>query len=142
MAVIKEFKHFIARGNVIDMAVGIVMGSAFTAIVNSAVGDVIMPIVGWMMKGMDFSGYFFQLGGDVAYPTAKAAKEAGVPAIAYGTLLNAVINFLAVAWFVFWIVRLSNKLKAHPPAATPAATPEDILLLREIRDSLKNQPQP
>lgn len=134
---LKEFKDFIARGNVIDMAVGIVMGAAFTAIVNSAVGDIIMPIVGWAMAGVDFSNYFFQLGGDQAYATIKAAKDAGVPVLSYGMLINAVINFLAVSWFVFWIVKGTNKLK-KPAADAPApATPEDIALLREIRDSLK-----
>ena len=134
---LKEFKDFIARGNVIDMAVGIVMGAAFTAIVNSAVGDIIMPIVGWMMAGVDFSNYFLQLGGDQAYATLKLAKEAGVPVISYGMLVNAAINFLAVSFFVFWVVKGTNKMK-KPAADAPApATPEDIVLLREIRDSLK-----
>lgn len=135
----KEFKDFIARGNVIDMAVGIVMGAAFTAIVNSAVGDIIMPIIGWAMAGVDFSDYFLQLGGDQAYPTLAAAKTAGVPVISYGVLINAVINFLAVSWFVFWIVKGTNKLKKgkEEAPAEPAPTPEDVLLLREIRDSLK-----
>lgn len=136
---LKEFKDFIARGNVIDMAVGIVMGAAFTAIVNSAVGDIIMPIVGWMMAGVDFSNYFIQLGGDVDYASLKAAKEAGVAVISYGMLINAIINFLAVSMFVFWIVKGTNKLKKkqeEAPAA-PAAPPEDIVLLREIRDALK-----
>ncbi len=134
-----EFKDFIARGNVIDMAVGIVMGAAFTAIVNSAVGDILMPIIGWMMAGVDFSNYFIQLGGDQAYPTLAAAKEAGVPVISYGVMVNAVINFLAVSWFVFWVVKGTNKLKKKEEAApaVPAPTPEDIVLLREIRDSLK-----
>lgn len=134
---LKEFKDFIARGNVIDMAVGIVMGAAFTAIVNSAVGDIIMPIVGWMMAGVDFSNYFFQLGGDTAYATMKLAKEAGVPVISYGMLVNAAINFLAVSFFVFWVVKVTNKLKKPAPDAPPPATPEDIVLLREIRDALK-----
>lgn len=133
---LQEFKNFIARGNVIDMAVGIVMGAAFTAIVNSAVGDILMPIIGWMMAGVDFSNYFVQLGGDTAYASVKAAKDAGIPVISYGMLINATINFLAVSWFVFWIVKLSNKLKSAPPE-TPAAIPEDVLLLREIRDALK-----
>lgn len=134
---LNEFKDFIARGNVIDMAVGIVMGAAFTAIVNSAVGDILMPVIGWAMSGVDFSGYFLQLGGgDQVYTTVKAAKDAGVPVISYGVMINAIINFLAVSWFVFWIVKLSNKLKKAPPPA-PAVTPEDIVLLREIRDALK-----
>lgn len=132
---ISEFKDFIARGNVIDMAVGIVMGAAFTAIVNSAVGDILMPVIGWAMAGVDFSNYFIQLGGgETVYASVKAAKDAGVPVISYGMLINAAINFLAVSFFVFWIVKVSNKLKKTPP---PAATPEDVLLLREIRDSLK-----
>ena len=137
---LKEFKDFIARGNVIDMAVGIVMGAAFTAIVNSAVSDIIMPIVGWMMSGVDFSNYFLQLGGgDQVYSSLKAAKEAGVPVISYGVMINAVINFLAVSMFVFWVVKGTNKLKKkdEAPSDAPAPTPEDIVLLREIRDSLK-----
>lgn len=136
---LKEFKDFIARGNVIDMAVGIVMGAAFTAIVNSAVGDIMMPVVGWAMAGVDFSNYFIQLGGDQDYATVKAAKDAGVAAISYGMLINATINFLAVSFFVFWIVKGTNKLKKADAAKpeTPAPTPEDIVLLREIRDSLK-----
>ena len=137
---LNEFKNFIARGNVIDMAVGIVMGAAFTAIVNSAVGDIIMPIVGWAMAGVDFSNYFIQLGGDQAYATVKAAKEAGVPVLSYGMLINAIINFLAVSWFVFWVVKGTNKLK-HPAPAAPAAAappePAEVTLLREIRDALK-----
>jgi len=136
----KEFKDFIARGNVMDMAVGIVMGAAFTAIVNSAVGDILMPIIGWMMAGVDFSNYFIQLGGEQAYDSLAAAKEAGIPVISYGVLVNAVINFLAVSMFVFWVVKGTNKLKKKEEAAAPAEpppTPEDIVLLREIRDSLK-----
>lgn len=134
---LKEFKDFIARGNVIDMAVGIVMGAAFTAIVNSAVGDILMPVVGWMMHGVDFSNNFFQLGGDVSYNTLKEAKDAGVPVLSYGMLINAIINFLAVSIFVFWIVKATNKLKKPAPGSPPPPTPEDITLLREIRDSLK-----
>jgi large conductance mechanosensitive channel len=136
---LKEFRDFIARGNVIDMAVGIVMGAAFTAIVNSAVGDIFLPIIGWAMAGVDFSNYFIQLGGDQDYATLKAAKDAGVAVISYGVLINAAINFLAVSFFVFWVVKVTNKLKSQKEAevAAPAAPPEDILLLREIRDSLK-----
>ncbi len=134
---LKEFKDFIARGNVIDMAVGIVMGAAFTAIVNSAVGDIVMPIVGWMMHGVDFSNNFIQLGGDQTYTTLKAAKEAGIPVLSYGMLINAVINFLAVSMFVFWVVKATNKLKKPAPDAPPPAPPEDVVLLREIRDALK-----
>jgi large conductance mechanosensitive channel len=136
---LKEFKDFIARGNVIDMAVGIVMGAAFTAIVNSAVGDIIMPIVGWAMSGVDFSNYFIQLGGDQAYASLKSAKDAGIPVLSYGVLINATINFLAVSFFVFWVVKVTNKLKKSTESAAeePAAPSEEVVLLREIRDSLK-----
>ncbi|MBP9049836.1 MAG: large conductance mechanosensitive channel protein MscL [Alphaproteobacteria bacterium] len=136
---LKEFKDFIARGNVIDMAVGIVMGAAFTAIVNSAVGDIIMPIVGWAMSGVDFSNYFIQLGGDQAYPSLKSAKDAGVPVLSYGVLINATINFLAVSFFVFWVVKVTNKLKKSTESAPLELTApsEEVVLLREIRDSLK-----
>lgn len=133
---LNEFKAFIARGNVIDMAVGIVMGAAFTSIVNSAVNDIIMPIVGFMMAGVDFSNYFIQLTGDVHHNTIKAAKEAGDVVISYGVLINAVINFLAVSFFVFWVVKLSNKLKTQAETA-PAAPPRSEVLLTEIRDLLK-----
>lgn len=136
---LKEFKDFIARGNVIDMAVGIVMGAAFTAIVNSAVGDIIMPIVGWAMSGVDFSNHFIQLGGDQAYLSLKSAKDAGVPVLSYGVLINATINFLAVSFFVFWVVKVTNKLKKSTESAPlePSAPSEEVVLLREIRDSLK-----
>ncbi len=136
---LKEFRDFIARGNVIDMAVGIVMGAAFTAIVNSAVGDIIMPIVGWAMSGVDFSNYFVQLGGDQVYTSLKSAKDAGVPVLSYGVLINATINFLAVSFFVFWVVKVTNKLKKTTESASVESSvpPEEIILLREIRDSLK-----
>lgn len=142
---LKEFKEFIARGNVVDMAVGIVMGASFTAIVNSAVGDIIMPIVGWMMAGVDFSNYFIQLGGGSKFETLKQAKDAGVTVISYGVLINAVINFLAVSFFVFWVVKAAHRLRAKEEqkaedvkaAAPPPPPGEDILLLREIRDCLR-----
>jgi len=134
----KEFKTFIARGNVIDMAVGIVVGAAFTAIVTSMVSDIINPVIGMLLGGLDFSNYYFDLsfGG---YESLDAAKKAGAPLIMYGLFINAVIKFLIVAFVVFMLVKQVNRIKdamIKKEAETPAATPEDILLLREIRDAL------
>lgn len=132
---LKEFKQFIARGNVFDMAVGIVMGAAFTAIVNSAVADLVMPIVGVLTSGVDFSDKFIALNGE-AYATIAAAKDAGAPIITYGVFVNAVINFLIVSFVIFMLIKQVNRLKKQEAAApeTPAA---DIQLLTEIRDLLK-----
>lgn len=139
MSFITEFKAFISRGNVVDMAVGIIIGAAFTAIVNSLVADVIMPVIGVMMSGIDFSNKFLILDPDrmsETFASLKAAKDAGVPVLSYGIFLNAMINFLIVAFAVFWLVKIVNRFKKAEEAA-PAAPPEDVLLLREIRDALK-----
>lgn len=132
---LKEFKDFIARGSVIDMAVGIIIGAAFTTIVNSLVGDVMMPILGMLMSGVDFSDKFIALDGQT-YANIKAAKDAGTAVISYGLFINAVINFLIVSFVIFMVLKQVNRLKKAPPSE-PAPTPEDVLLLREIRDSLK-----
>ena len=140
----KEFKAFIARGNVMDMAVGIILGAAFTAIVNSMVGDVIMPVIGMATSGIDFSNLFVTLDGS-SYETLAAAQEAGAPAISYGLFVNAVINFIIVAFVVFLLVRQVNRIKAaaareeKQEKAAPAIPPADIQLLSEIRDLLKNR---
>lgn len=135
---LKEFKEFIARGNVIDLAVGIIIGTAFTAVVNSVVGDLVMPIVGALMAGIDFSDYFLALNGE-DYANLKAAKDAGAPVVTYGQFINAAINFLIVAFVVFILVKNVNKLKrkteAEPAGDIPP--PADIQLLTEIRDLLK-----
>lgn len=139
---LNEFKAFIAKGNVLDMAVGIIIGAAFTAIVGSLVSDIINPVIGMIIGGIDFSNYYFDLSfGN--YETLEAARKAGAPLIMYGLFINAIIKFLIVAFVVFILVKNVNKLKdkmlkadAAAPAA-PAATPEDIVLLREIRDALK-----
>jgi large conductance mechanosensitive channel len=123
------------RGNVIDLAVGVVIGAAFTGIVNSLVKDVIMPPIGYAMGGIDFSNFFLVLKGDT-YATLADAQKAGAVTINYGLFANTVINFLIVAMALFLLVRQINKL-APPPAAAEPVTPEDVLLLREIRDSLK-----
>ncbi|MEF3048845.1 large conductance mechanosensitive channel protein MscL [Pseudotabrizicola sp. L79] len=139
---IKEFKDFIARGNVVDLAVGIIIGAAFTAIVNSLVSDLINPIIGLITGGVDFSNLFIDLSG-TAPASLAAAKEAGAPVFAYGAFITAVINFLIIAWVVFLIVKGVNRLKestakkeAEVAAAAPAG-PSELDILMEIRDSLK-----
>lgn len=132
---LNEFKNFIARGNVMDMAVGIIIGAAFTAIVNSMVGDVLMPIIGMATSGLDFSNLFIALDGK-EYATLAAAEEAGAAVVKHGVFINAIINFLIVAFVIFMLVRQVNKLK-EKEAAKPSAPAADIVLLGEIRDLLK-----
>ena len=135
---LKEFKTFVAQGNVMDLAVGVIIGAAFGKIVSSLVEDVIMPPIGMLLGKVDFSNLFVQLGGDAVKSVAEA-KKAGVPIIAYGNFLNQVVSFLIVGFVVFLMVRQVNRLKkeelaAPPPPAEPAA---EELLLTEIRDLLK-----
>lgn len=142
---LNEFKAFIARGNVIDLAVGIIMGAAFTAIVTSLVQDVIMPPIGWVLGGIDFSNFFFdpRIIADSniqPYASLKEAKDAGAPVIAYGEFVNAVIKFIIVAFAVFVLVKNVNKLQAKLKLQEkPAETPAQEKLLTEIRDLLKNK---
>lgn len=131
-----EFKKFAMRGNVIDLAVGVVIGASFTGIVNSLVNDVVMPPIGWLMGGLDFSNFFAVLKGADA-PTLAAAKAAGAVTINYGVFINTVINFLVIALVLFMVVSWINRLKTPPPESSPVEPPEDIKLLREIRDALK-----
>jgi len=134
-----EFRSFIARGNVIDLAVGIIIGAAFTAIVNSLVTDLINPVIGVVTGGIDFSNLFVNLGSG-EYPSLAAAREAGAPVFAYGAFLTAVINFLIIAWVVFLIVKAVNRLKASmekPAAPAAPAGPSEVDLLKEIHDTLK-----
>lgn len=138
---LQEFKNFIARGNVVDLAVGIIIGAAFTAIVNSLVSDLINPVIGLITGGVDFSNLFIDLSGTSPVSLA-AAKEAGAPVFAYGAFITAVINFLIIAWVVFLIVKGVNRLKeaaAKKEAAKPEAPkgPTELDILMEIRDSLK-----
>jgi large conductance mechanosensitive channel len=140
---LNEFRDFIARGNVIDMAVGIIMGAAFTAIVNSMVGDLIMPIIGVLTSGVDFADKFIALDGK-SYAGLKAAKDAGAPVLTYGIFINAVINFLIISFVVFLLVKNVNRIKEIAlredkalADAAPPAPPADIQLLSEIRDLLK-----
>ena len=133
-----EFKKFAMRGNVIDLAVGVVIGAAFGAVVASLVKDIIMPPIGYAMGGIDFSNFFVTLKGPAAATLADAQK-AGAVTINYGLFINTIINFLVVALALFVLIRGINRLQTQPPAEPEAAPPppEDVVLLREIRDLLK-----
>ncbi len=134
----EEFKKFAVRGNVMDLAVGVIIGASFTGIVTSLVNDIIMPPIGLALGGVDFSNFFVVLKGDRAVDTLAAAKAAKDVTINYGLFVNAIINFLIVAFVLFLLIRQLNKLVAPKPVEiAPPLPPEDVLLLREIRDSLK-----
>ncbi len=142
MAVVSEFRSFIAKGNVIDLAVGIIIGGAFTGIVNSLVNDIITPIIGALMGGIDFSDYFLPLSSAVTAPTLAAAKEQGA-VFAYGSFITVIVNFLILAWIIFWMVKVVNRIRIaedkKPAEAAPAPPPADVQLLTEIRDLLKTR---
>lgn len=141
---LKDFRDFIARGNVMDMAVGIIVGAAFTAIVQSMVADIMNPIIALFTGGIDFSGWFYALDGN-EYPSIEVATEAGAPVFAIGRFVMAIINFVIIAFVVFMMVKMVNRVKeaaireekAAPADEKPAATPRDIELLTEIRDLLQ-----
>ncbi|MBU3079290.1 large conductance mechanosensitive channel protein MscL [Sphingomonas quercus] len=140
---LKEFKAFIARGNVLDLAVAVIIGAAFGRIVTSLTEDILMPLIGKVSGGLDFSGYFLRLGpvpaGYTGSPDDYAAlKKAGVPLLGYGEFLTVAVNFVIVAFIIFLVVRAANKLVDLRSA--PAAEPADVTLLREIRDELKRRP--
>jgi large conductance mechanosensitive channel len=138
MSMVTEFKEFAVKGNVMDLAVGVIIGGAFGKIVDSMVNDIIMPIVGAIFGSLDFSNLFVVLGNNPSSLTALVdLKKAGVPVLAYGNFISIAVNFLILAFIIFMMVKQVNRLKKAEPAAAPAATPEDITLLREIRDSLK-----
>ncbi|CCF17868.1 Large-conductance mechanosensitive channel [Pseudorhizobium banfieldiae] len=140
MSVVSEFRSFIAKGNVIDLAVGIIIGGAFTGIVNSLVNDIIMPLVGAIIGGIDFSDYFIPLSSAVTAPTLAAAREQGA-VFAYGSFVTVILNFLILAWIIFLMVRVVNRIRLaeekKPVEEAPAPPPADVLLLAEIRDLLK-----
>ena len=141
MGMMQEFREFAVKGNVIDLAVGVIIGGAFGKIVDSVVTDLIMPVVGLVFGRLDFSNLFVVLGTVPAGTamTLDALKKAGVPVFAYGNFLTVAVNFIILAFIIFIMIKQVNRLKREAPAAAPApvATPEDIVLLREIRDSLK-----
>lgn len=138
MSMMSEFKEFASKGNVVDLAVGVIIGAAFGKIVDSLVADVVMPVVGRMFGELDFSNYYLALNGQTSgLPLAEAKKLGAV--LAYGNFITISLNFIILAFIIFQMIRLFNKMKkAEPvvPAAAPA-TPEDVMLLREIRDSLR-----
>ncbi len=140
MSLATEFREFASKGNVVDLAVGVIIGAAFAKIVDSLVKDLIMPVVGRLFGGLDFSNYFLMLasppagyGGPMTY---DALTKAGVPLFAYGNFLTVALNFLILAFIIFMMVRQINRIRRTAPPA-PAATPEDTVLLREIRDALR-----
>ncbi len=139
MSMLKEFKEFAVKGNVVDMAVGIIIGGAFGTIVQSLVKDVLMPPIGLLLGGVDFSGLFLVLKGEGPFKSVADAASAGAVTVNYGVFINNVISFVIVAFAVFMLIKGINKLKREEKAAPaePPPTPEDVLLLREIRDSLK-----
>ncbi|MBI4995997.1 MAG: large conductance mechanosensitive channel protein MscL [Rhodocyclales bacterium] len=138
---VQEFKEFAVKGNVMDLAVGVIIGGAFGKIVDSIVGDLIMPIVGRIFGGLDFSNYFLalkEIPPGVAMTLAEV-KKAGVPVFAYGSFITIALNFLILAFIIFIMIKQMNRLKREEAAApaAPPPTPEDVVLLREIRDALK-----
>jgi large conductance mechanosensitive channel len=136
----EEFKKFAMRGNVVDMAVGIIIGAAFGKIVDSLVKDLIMPPIGLLLGKVDFANLFFVMREGAAagpYLSVDAAQKAGAVTFNYGMFINTCISFLIVAFAVFMLIRAINRLKAAEPPAAPAPTPEEVMLLREIRDALK-----
>ena len=144
MSMMSEFREFAMRGNVIDLAVGVIIGAAFGRIVDSLVKDLVMPIVGAIFGGLDFSNYFIVLTSKVpeGVPrTYEALTSAGVPLFAYGNFITVLLNFLILAFIIFQMVRLYNRAQrrfiTQKPAAPPAPPAEEVVLLREIRDSLK-----
>ena len=135
---ILEFREFASRGNVIDLAVGVIIGAAFGKIVDSVVNDLIMPVVAGLLGKADFSGLFIPLANPPAVPpTLDALKKAGVPVIAYGNFLTIVLNFIILAFVVFVMVKQINRLRRRGAPAEPPAPPEEVVLLREIRDAVK-----
>ena len=140
MGMVQEFKEFAVKGNAMDLAVGVIIGGAFGKIVDSIVGDLIMPLVSRVVGKLDFSNLFFILGDNPNNLVALAEiKKAGIPVFAYGSFLTILVNFIILAFIIFMMVKQMNRMRKEEPAAAPEApvTPEDVVLLREIRDSLK-----
>ena len=139
MSFASEFKEFAVKGNVMDLAIGVIIGAAFGKIVDSVVNDLIMPVVGRVLGNLNFADMFIALK-EIPAGTAmtlEAVKKAGVPVFAYGNFITIALNFAILALIIFMMVKQINRMKKEAPPAAPAATPEDVTLLREIRDSLK-----
>jgi large conductance mechanosensitive channel len=141
MSFASEFKEFAMKGNVVDLAVGVIIGAAFGKIVDSIVKDLIMPVVGRIFGGLDFSNYFIMLSAPPAGyngpMTYDALTKAGVPVFAYGNFITVAINFIILAFIIFMMIKQINRLKKETPPPPPAEAPEDVKLLREIRDALR-----
>ncbi len=139
MSLLKDFKDFAVKGNVIDLAVAVIIGGAFGKIVEALVSDIIMPIIGAIIGKLDFSNLFFVLGQipEGTPRTLEALKKAGIPVFAYGSFITVTVNFIILAFIIFMMVRIISKLKRAEPPAPPPAPSEEVLLLRDIRDSLK-----
>ncbi len=140
MTMLQEFKEFAVKGNAMDLAVGVIVGGAFGKIVDSIVGDLIMPLVGRLIGNLDFSNLFIVLGSNPNnLTTLGELKKAGISVFAYGNFLTILVNFIILAFIIFMMVKQMNRLRTPAPAPEPVApaTPEDVMLLREIRDSLK-----
>ncbi len=140
MSLLEDFKAFAIKGNVIDLAVAVIIGGGFGKIVDSLVGDIVMPVVGKVFGGLDFSNYYLALNGQDSHLTLIEAKKLGA-VFAYGNFATIALNFLILAFIIFQMVRLLARLKRHEPAPTaaPVVTPEEVLLLREIRDALQKR---
>ena len=138
MGIASEFRQFAVKGNVIDLAVGVIIGAAFGKIVDSLVGDVIMPIVGRIFGGLDFSSYYIPLAGQPYGLALAEAKKLGA-VFAYGSFVTVLLNFVILAFIVFLMVKQINRLKRDTPAAAPVAPPEEVILLREIRDAVRSE---
>lgn len=136
MKIIQEFKAFAMRGNVVDMAIGVIIGGAFGKVVTSLVQYVAMPPIGELLGNVNFQNFYITLSAK-HYATMADAEKAGAPIIKYGAFINSIVDFLIIAIVIFAVVKVINRMKKPEPAAEPAPTPEEILLLREIRDSLK-----
>jgi large conductance mechanosensitive channel len=139
MAIVQEFREFALKGNVMDLAVGVIIGGAFGKIVDSIVNDLIMPIVGRVIGGLDFSSYYVALQPvpDSVPKTLDAVKKAGIPVFAYGNFITVTLYFIILAFIIFMMVKWINKLRRSEPPPAPPAEAEDVKLLREIRDALK-----
>jgi large conductance mechanosensitive channel len=141
MSFTSEFKEFAVKGSVVDLAVGVIIGGAFGKIVDSFVNDLVMPLIGRIVGGIDFANLFIALR-DIppgVAPTLEAVRKAGIPVFAWGNFLTVALNFALLAFVIFLMVRQVNRLRAPPPPPAPAQPPEDITILREIRDSLKSK---
>ncbi len=136
MSIIQEFREFAVKGNMVDLAVAVVIGAAFGKIIDSLVKDVIMPVIGLLLGGVDFRNLFVTLGAG-SYATLAEAEKAGAAVLRYGAFLQTVVDFLIIAWVVFIAIKAINRMKREQPAAAPVAPPEEVMLLREIRDAVR-----